>query len=42
VTGYFLRYRGKGRVVINFEALGQYAGVDVDEEDVEILPNLRA
>jgi len=41
VTGYFLRYRGKGRVVINFEALGQYAGVDVNEEDVEVLPNLR-
>lgn len=40
VTGYFLRYRGKGRVVVNFEALGQYAGVDVNEEDVEVLPKI--
>jgi transcriptional antiterminator NusG len=40
VTGYFLRYRGKGRIVINLDALGQYAGVDVDEEEVEVLPNI--
>ena len=34
------RYRGKGRVVVVIEALGQYAGVDVDEEDIEILPEI--
>jgi transcription termination/antitermination protein NusG len=37
VTGTFSRYRGKGRVIVNIEALGQSAGVDVDEEDVEKL-----
>jgi len=42
VTGSFVRYRGRGRVVVNFEALGQYAGVDVREEDVEILPKIQS
>ena len=40
VTGTFVRYRGKGRVVVNIEALGQYAGVDVDENDVERVPDI--
>ena len=40
VTGYFVRYRGKGRIVVNIEALGQYAGVDVGEEDIEILSKI--
>jgi transcription elongation factor/antiterminator RfaH len=40
VTGTFVRYRGKGRVVVNIEALGQHAGVDVDEQDVELLPKI--
>ncbi len=40
VVGTFARYRGKGRVVVNIEALGQFAGVDVNEEDIEILPEL--
>jgi len=40
VTGTFVRYRGKGRVVVNIEALGQHAGVDVNEEDVEILSEI--
>lgn len=40
VTGYFVRYRGKGRIVVNIEALGQYAGVDVSEEDVEVMPKI--
>ena len=34
VTGTFVRYRGKGRVIVNIEALGQHAGVDVDENDI--------
>lgn len=40
VTGTFMRYRGKGRVIVNIEALGQHAGVDVDEQDVEVLPKI--
>ncbi len=40
VVGTFARYRGKGRVIVNIEALGQFAGADVNEEDIEILPEL--
>jgi len=40
VTGIFAHYRGKKRVIVTIEALGQYAGVDVSEEDVEILPEI--
>ena len=40
VSGTFVRYRGKGRVVVNIEALGQHAGVEVDELDIEILPKI--
>ena len=40
VTGTFVRYRGKRRVVVNIEALGQYAGVEVDENDVEPIPKI--
>lgn len=40
VTGTFIRYRGKGRVLVHIEALGQYAGVDVDENDVERMPGI--
>ena len=40
VTGTFVRYRGKQRVVVNIDALGQYAGVEVDENDVEPLPKI--
>jgi transcriptional antiterminator NusG len=40
VTGTFVRYRGVGRVVVNVEALGQYAWVEVDEEDIEIIPEI--
>lgn len=38
VTGFFARYRGAGRVVVNVEALGQFAAVEVDEGDLELLP----
>ena len=38
VTGIFARYRGNSRIVVNIDALGQYASVDVNEEDVEKLP----
>jgi transcriptional antiterminator NusG len=40
VVGTFVRYGGKGRVIVNVEALGQYAGVEVNEEDIEILPKI--
>ena len=40
VVGTFVRYGGKGRVVVNIEALGQYAGVEVSEDDVEIIPKI--
>jgi transcription elongation factor/antiterminator RfaH len=38
VIGTFARYRNQGRVVVHIEALGQFAGVDVQENDVEVLP----
>jgi transcription termination/antitermination protein NusG len=38
ITGTFIRYRGQGRVVVNIEALGQFASVNVGEEDIEIIP----
>ncbi len=40
VTGTFVRYRGKGRVVVDISALGRFAGVDVSEEDVEKIPDI--
>ncbi len=40
VIGTFARYKGKGRVIVNIEALGQFAGVDVSEEDIEKLPEI--
>ncbi len=38
VTGYFIQYRGQGRVVVDIEALGQFAAVNVNEEDLEPVP----
>jgi transcription elongation factor/antiterminator RfaH len=40
VVGNFVRYGGKGRIVVNIEALEQYAGVEVNEDDIEILPKI--
>ena len=40
VSGIFVRYRGQERVVVNIEALGQYAGIEVNKEDVEILSEI--
>jgi transcription elongation factor/antiterminator RfaH len=42
VIGTFVSYRGKERVVINIEALGQTAAVDVHTEDIEPLPEILA
>ncbi len=40
VVGYFVQYRGQGRVIVNIEALGQFAAVNVNEEDVEAVPEI--
>ena len=40
VVGTFVRYGGKGRIMVNVEALGQYAGVEVSEDDIEIIPKI--
>ena len=40
VIGTFIRYRGQGRVIVDIEALGQFAGVDVSEDEVEKLPEI--
>ena len=40
VVGTFVRHGSKGRVIVNIEALGQYAGVEVDEEDIEVIPKI--
>ncbi len=37
VVGTFDRHGKTGRVVVNIEALGQFASVEVDEDDIEIL-----
>jgi len=42
VTGTFIRYKGKERVVVYIEALGQFASVEVREDDVEIIPKILA
>lgn len=42
LTGVFVSYRGKGRVVVNVDALGQFAGVEVAEEDLEKVPQILA
>lgn len=40
VVGTFVRYRGQGRVIVNVEALGQHAGVEVSDDDIELLPKI--
>jgi transcription elongation factor/antiterminator RfaH len=40
VTGVFSSYRGDDRVIVNIEALGQFAAVNVDATDVEKLPEI--
>ena len=40
ISGTFSRHRGQGRIVVNIEALGQFAAVEVDEEDIELLPEI--
>ena len=39
VKGEFSRHKGKGRVIIKIDLLGQYAGVEMDGDNVEKLPD---
>lgn len=40
VVGIFDRYRGADRIVVYIEALGQFAAVEVDVDDVERVPEI--
>jgi transcription elongation factor/antiterminator RfaH len=40
VIGIFSRYKSQGRIIVHIEALGQFAAVDVSDEDVEKLPRV--
>ncbi len=40
VRGIFSRYKGVNRVIVNIEVLGQYAAAEVDESDVEKIPEI--
>ena len=40
VVGTFIRHRAQERVLVQIEALGQYAAVDVAAEDVERVPDV--
>jgi transcription elongation factor/antiterminator RfaH len=42
VIGVFERFGAKGRIVVHIEALGQFAAVEVDADDVEKLPDISA
>lgn len=42
VIGVFDHYRGKDRIVVYIEALGQFAAVEVDAGDVEPVPAISA
>ena len=40
VIGIFERFGGQGRIVVQIEALGQFAAVEVDADDVEKLSEM--
>lgn len=40
VTGTFSHYGGRGRVIVSVDALGQYAAVEADEDDIERRPDI--
>ena len=42
LKGEFTRHKGMGRVIIKIDLLGQYAGVEMDGENVEKVPNFLA
>ncbi|OQX28093.1 MAG: transcriptional antiterminator [Desulfobacteraceae bacterium IS3] len=41
VTGTFVRYKSTDRVVVYIGALGQSAAVEVNEEDIQLLPEIK-
>ena len=40
LKGEFHQHKGHGRVIVKIDLLGQYAGVEVDIDNVEKIPNL--
>lgn len=40
VRGEFIHYKGHDRVIIKFDILGQYAGVEISEGNIEKIPDL--
>lgn len=42
IRGEFIRHKGKGRVIIKIDLLGQYAGTEIEEDKIEKLPELLA
>jgi transcription antitermination factor NusG len=40
LKGEFCEHKGKGRVIIKVDLLGRYAGVEVDFDKVEKIPDL--
>ncbi len=40
LKGEFSQHKGKGRVIIKIDLLGQFAGVEIPIENVEKIPNL--
>lgn len=42
VVGTFSHFKGRERVIVEIDALGQFAAVDVDMADIEKLPDLKS
>jgi len=42
IRGEYIRQKGKGRVVIKIDLLGQFAGTEIEEDKIEKLPELLA
>ena len=40
VEGILVRQKGKGRVIVNIDPLEQFAGVEIDMDDIEVLPTI--
>lgn len=40
VTGIFERYKGQERVIVNFVTLGQFAAININKEDIEMIPQI--
>jgi len=40
IEGTFSRHGGQGRIVVNIDAMGQFAAAEVDEDDIELLPEI--